>query len=620
MCNYRNRKSLRLSCWWDAIIRKLITPSGSYHGAARSRFSESLEGRCLLAACVINGDQDFADEADTIQIEMIGTDDLRYWLNGAEAFCFDVTTLNVNGVGGDDSITFDVNATTPTFATTLSGGAGDDVIQGGSGNETLQGDGGNDTYVFSGTSNLGADRVVEAANADRDTLDFTNFGQAANVNLGSGSAQTVSTGKLTLTLSSVSGLEDVRGSALGENITGNSRNNDLRGGDGNDNIIGNFGDDTVYGEGGSDTIYGDYSSGYGSGNDSIYGGDGSDTIYGDGYGYGPAVFATTGNDTIYGDDGDDSIWGDAHGYGGYGNDMISGGLGTDRLDGQSGNDTYVFDDSGNDRAAGTDTVVDVDGTDTLDFSNFFAAVTVNLSLTTAQTVGTGPLEINAQIIQLSSGLAIENVIGSGEADTITGNGLGNKIYGNAGNDTIGGGTGNDSIWGDGGDDSMTGGGGSDFYVFDNNTRAADGADTVVEAANLDTDTLDFSQYNAGVYVDLNTTTRFNVVAGGSLSLSLSSALGVENVRGSASDDLIHGNDRANSVLGNAGNDTIFGGNGNDTMTGGAGSDSMSGEAGDDTFSALDGEVDIIDGGAGTADKVLSKDTGAVLDVVANCEL
>jgi Ca2+-binding RTX toxin-like protein len=57
---------------------------------------------------------------------------------------------------------------------------------------------------------------------------------------------------------------------------------------------------------------------------------------------------------------------------------------------------------------------------------------------------------------------------------------------------------------------------------------------------------------------------------------------------------------------------MLGGAGNDTLTGGAGPDTLHGEADDDKFDALDGTSDEIDGGSGTGDSILSKDSSDVV--------
>jgi Ca2+-binding RTX toxin-like protein len=386
------------------------------------------------------------------------------------------------------------------------------------------------------------------------------------------------------------------GGMAADSIRGDDGNDLIRGGGGNNRLIGNSGDDTIYGGDNDDKIFGDSEFGYGTGDDYINGFDGSDTIYGDGYGYGPTVSSTLGDDTIYGQDGNDYIWGDAYGSSyGYGNDFIEGGRGNDYLAGQQGDDTYAFDDTSLDFrdfiviakfANGMDTIDDPSGTDKLDFTNFGASVNVNLATTGAwQNVGTGQQETIAQQIWIGGGTTIERLSGSQEADTLVGNSVNNTILGGGGNDILEGQAGSD--------DNTTAG------------RAASGTDTVTEPDDQETDTIDFSKYNAGVYVNLNSTATLLAASG--LWLKLTSYRGIENLVGTGLNDELHGNDRANTIDGGLGNDTIYGGNENDSLLGGGGGDSIYGGDGDDTLRGQDGNDnmfgeagwDVLDQGSGT---------------------
>lgn len=72
---------------------------------------------------------------------------------------------------------------------------------------------------------------------------------------------------------------------------------------------------------------------------------------------------------------------------------------------------------------------------------------------------------------------------------------------------------------------------------------------------------------------------------------------VENAIGGGGNDVIIGNELANSLEGGAGADNISGGDGDDTLTGGSGNDILSGGAGSDTLIGGAG-ADTLDGGAG----------------------
>ena len=59
---------------------------------------------------------------------------------------------------------------------------------------------------------------------------------------------------------------------------------------------------------------------------------------------------------------------------------------------------------------------------------------------------------------------------------------------------------------------------------------------------------------------------------------------IENVTGTASDDILEGNSRANELDGGAGHDWLWGGGGDDFLIGGVGMDVLRGNAGDDRLS------------------------------------
>jgi Ca2+-binding RTX toxin-like protein len=113
--------------------------------------------------------------------------------------------------------------------------------------------------------------------------------------------------------------------------------------------------------------------------------------------------------------------------GGGGSDFLDGGGNNDTLDGEAGDDNMLG-------GADNDTLIGGAGIDTA-FYTGIAAVTVNLSLTTAQNTG------GAGIDTLSG---IDNLIGSQAGDTLTGNSGNNRIDGNLGNDTMAGGLGLDT--------------------------------------------------------------------------------------------------------------------------------------------------------------------------------
>jgi Ca2+-binding RTX toxin-like protein len=186
------------------------------------------------------------------------------------------------------------------------------------------------------------------------------------------------------------------------------------------------------------------------------------------------IYGLVGNDTINGLSGDDSLFGQSGGdtlNGGAGNDLLVGGIGNDTLDGGAGNDTvlHTIGDGGGsvNGGADVDTLV-ISGTDA---NNTLNAVSVGGMLTTfdggsvlsvesitanllagidtlsysANTIANG-VEVNLGL-GMATGFAsisnIENVTGTGAADTLIGDSGANILVGAGGADILTGGLGND---------------------------------------------------------------------------------------------------------------------------------------------------------------------------------
>jgi Ca2+-binding RTX toxin-like protein len=178
----------------------------------------------------------------------------------------------------------------------------------------------------------------------------------------------------------------------------------------------------AYGHGGNDKLVG------GTGKDYLSGGTGDDVVDGSG-----------GNDEVHGNSGNDTL------YGGPGNDVLEGGTDNDRLDGGDNDDTYVFSGSG----LGSDEIFGTLGVNTIDLRGRGGSNSLDLALTSKQTVKAGELYLT-----LKSSAAIDNVFGSDWADTIKGNSLANRIYGFGGNDTLTGREGADHLDGGTGTDTF----------------------------------------------------------------------------------------------------------------------------------------------------------------------
>ena len=237
---------------------------------------------------------------------------------------------------------------------------------------------------------------------------------------------------------------------------------------------------------------------------------------------------TNSADTIFGFGGNDDIFGLG------GNDLIKGGAGADDINGGSGTDTAAYDDSA-------------------------VGVTVNLGNGTG---GGGTAEGDTYT-------SIENVVGSSHDDFLIGNDGNNVLTGLEGNDILKGAGGSDTLFGDSNNDTLKGGGGADIL------NGGSGVDTA-----------DYFDSSAGVVVSLITDTAGNGDAEGD---ELNS---IENLRGSAFDDHLYGNDGVNVLVGRDGddvlkgfgaNDTLRGEDGDDYMDGGIGADSMVGGIGNDIY-------------------------------------
>jgi Ca2+-binding RTX toxin-like protein len=159
----------------------------------------------------------------------------------------------------------------------------------------------------------------------------------------------------------------------------------------------------------------------------------------------------------------------------------------------------------------------------------------------------------------------------------TGNLRDNIIVGNSGGNTLSGVTGNDSLYGLGGNDLLWGGQGSD---------AMDGGEG--------SDTVTYLGSDAGVYADISINLcLYGHATGDTLS-------NVENLVGSAHDDILVGYTGTNILAGGGGNDTLFGSDDNDVLTGGAGADELNGGTGNDTANYAGGAAAVaVDLAAGT---------------------
>ena len=347
----------------------------------------------------------------------------------------DVAGVTITGTSNSDTIDTTHAPSGQPFATpeddtiygmagndVIHGLPGNDVIDGGSGNDTLYGDAGSDTLIGGGGTDtasyaasgvgvnvslmtgLGSggdaegdtlatvenltgsnlDDILEGNGGNNvlaggmngvagDTVSYANALAGVSVNLATTSAQNTG-GAGTDTLS---GFENLTGSAFNDTLTGNSGANVLSGLAGNDTLNGGAGADTMIGGMGND-IYvidnvGDVAD--------ESGGDGTDTVQSSlAFSLSDAVHAKgeienltltglsgiagTGNElanVIIGNSAANTLIGLG------GADTLNGGFGADTMIGGTGNDTYVVDNAGDvvDETGG-------DGTDTVQSSIGFS--------------------------------------------------------------------------------------------------------------------------------------------------------------------------------------------------------------------------------------------------------
>ena len=548
-----------------------------------------------------------------------GTDTASYAGAAATVTVNLATTGQQNTLGaGLDTLTSIESLIGSAFNDTLTGDSGDNILEGGAGNDTIVGGAGTDTASYAGAAaavtvnlattgqqnTLGAgldtltsienligsafndtltgnsgDNVIEGG-AGNDTASYAGAAAAVTVNLATtGQQNTLGAGLDTLT-----SIESLIGSAFNDTLTGDSGGNILEGGAGNDAIDGGAGTDTASYAGAAAAVTVNLAT---TGQQNTLGA-GLDTFTSI-----ESLIGSAFNDTLIGDSGDNIL------EGGAGNDTIVGGAGTDTASyaGAATGVTVTLATSAqqNTVGAGLDTLSNIEdligsafddtltgnsgdnaieggaGTDTASYAGAAAGVAVNLATTTQQnTVGAG----------LDTLTNIENLIGSAFDDTLTGNSGANTLDGGGGNDavsyadaaagvtvslaltgqqdTVGAGldtlsnienligsASNDTLTGDSGDNTIEGGAGNDII---------DGG--------AGTDTASYAGATADVWVSLVLTGQQNTRGAG-----VDKLIGIENLIGSAGNDLLVGTRGDNILDGGVGGDDLLRGlAGNDTAS------------------------------------------------------
>jgi len=262
------------------------------------------------------------------------------------------------------------------------------------------------------------------------------------------------------------------------------------------------------------------------------------TLYGDNEARGDEIRGGDGNDKLFGLDGDDLLLGGAGGddlSGGEGNDILRGGDGADILFMDRGNNTF---DGG------------ADG-DTVDFRS--------VRVVQGGILGGGTYETGQSLVgfsvDLESGVTRASTLGSDAFTDFFGTNTFDSIeayYLTNRNDVLRGDATSDYILGQGGDDLIEGRGGGDYI------HGGPGINTASYESSAQAVDVDLSRSGTGVQLGGD-------AAGDTLYL-------VQNVIGSAHNDLLVGDGNANRLEGGGGADEITGGGGRDVLRGGADSD------------------------------------------------
>ncbi|MGO4727984.1 MULTISPECIES: calcium-binding protein [unclassified Inquilinus] len=335
--------------------------------------------------------------------------------------------------------------------------------------------------------------------------------------------------ELTLLATVFSGDDTITGSSMADRLYGFAGNDIILGSDGNDTLRGGAGIDILDGGNGSDFanyqgsaagVNVDLSTGINTGGDAqgdtltsienLYGSSNADHLTGN-----------SGANIIGGENGDDVLVGNG------GDDAMNGEAGNDNLDGGDGADRLVG-------AAGTDTIHGGTGVDSIDGG--------------------------ADNDTLFGDDGNDTVAGGDGDDQIDGGADNDALYGQAGADVMGGGDGNDVLRGGDGGDTLNGGTGNDVLEGDGGADALNGGDGI--------DTAYYANSASAVTVNLATGAG---VGGDAQGDTLS---GIEQVLGSAFNDVLTGDASANTLQGLGGDDTLTGGGGGDLLKGGAGNDTF----------------------------------------------
>lgn len=446
---------------------------------------------------------------------------------------------NGNGGGGNGANKIRGNGKDNTLTGTdgvdvILGNGGNDLLFGLAGDDTLEGGDGNDTLE----GGAGADLLDGGLDVDTASYESSAAGVTVNLVTGTGTGGDAEGDTLT-------GIENLTGSAFADVLTGDADANVISGGDGDDTVDGGAGDDVIDGGAGADDISG------GAGNDVLTGSTGADLFR-----FFPLALTPEGSDTITDfEAGVDQIW----------------------------FDSTEFDVLGSATQLGSDVVI-----------SYGSGYTITLQNTLLGDLSASDFSFAVSLPNIINGTdAAEILTGTSGVDWISGFGGDDVIHGLEGADVLSGGAGNDSVFGGDGDDVLSGHGGADYL------DGGAGTDTASYQP-----TGGFGGATVGVTVDLaagtasggdgtgDTLVSIENVDGSNFEDTLIGDTGTNSLNGAGGDDVLIGGGGNDMLVDYFGSNVMDGGAGDDLLNvSGYNADVLTGGTGADTFSfVVDGFV------------------------------
>src|SRR5215813_4048922 len=292
---------------------------------------------------------------------------------------------------------------------------------------------------------------------------------------------------------------------------------------------------------------------------------------------------TSGADRLFGGDFDDTL------SGGDGNDVIGGKGGTNLVTGGAGSDAFVYALSDQHHDVVTDfrqgeDVIDLRAADIGDFATVQHLLSNDAQGNAVITTVTNGVSSTVTLTGVSAAqlTAADFVFAGNSNDVLTGSDNADDLFGGAGSDSLAGNAGDDRLFGEQGYDNLSGGAGNDslFGGQDGDSlEGGPGADYLDGGDGIDEVTYRTAQ--TGVTASLASGGTGGDAAGDVY-------VSIENMWGSNFDDVLEGDDQANSIFGLDGNNVIRGGGGNDQLYGGSGNDTFYGGAGADRIDGAGG--------------------------------